>query len=269
VTVPQATIEILEVPETAVRVSKDVVYVGDTVDTDDRPMDVTANVTIALGENVVFRGFGFNSHLDGTIVAAEAPGRPTQGRGEVTFREGIYRGYGQNLTVEPGRLVFAGPIDDPTLDVRAYRRAQDGTRAGFLVSGTIRSPNVDIWSDPQKTDSDALSYVLFGRSMSQGTEADQMQAGGAAAVIGGNMLAATLASQVGLDEARVETGARRQDAAFYAGKYLSPKLYVAYGVGLYEPINVLRVRYLISRKFSLQAETGTRDSGDILYRIEF
>jgi autotransporter translocation and assembly factor TamB len=269
VTVPRAMIEILEVPQAAVRASKDVVYVGQPEEADVPPLEVTANVTLALGEEVVFRGFGFNTHLDGTVIAVDQPGRVTQGRGELVFREGIYRGYGQNLSVEPGRLVFAGPIDDPTVDVRAYRRATDGTRAGFLVGGTLKSPTVEIWSEPAKTDSDALSYILFGRSLSQGTEADQQQAGNAAAVLGGNMLAMSMASAIGLDDARIETGARRQDAAFYAGKYISPKLYVAYGVGLYEPINVLRVRYLLSRKFTLQAETGTRDSGDILYRIEF
>ncbi len=269
VNVPRATIEILEVPQAAVSPSSDVVYVGATEEQAPPPLDVTAEVTLALGENVVFRGFGFNTHLDGTVVAVDQPGQVTQGRGELVLREGIYRGYGQNLAVDPGRLIFAGPIDDPSVDVRAYRQATDGTRAGFLVGGTLKSLDVDVWSDPAKTDSDALSYILFGRSMSQGTEADQIQAGSAAAIIGGNMLAMSMASKIGLDEARIETGARQQETAFYAGKYLSPKLYVAYGVGLYEPINVLRVRYLISRKFTLQAETGTRDSGDILYRIEF
>ena len=118
------------------------------------------------------------------------------------------------------------------------------------------------------SESSVLSYVLFGRSAEQGSSAQQAQAGSAAAILGGNILAMSMASQVGLDDARIEAGARQQDAAFYAGKYLSPKLHVAYGTGLFEPIDVIRVRYLISRKFTLQAETGTRDSGDILYRIE-
>jgi autotransporter translocation and assembly factor TamB len=267
--VPRARIELLEVPQAAVSPSRDVVYVGQTDEVRSEPIDVTAEVNLTLGENVVFRGLGFSTHLDGSILAIERPGRVTQGRGELVFREGIYRGYGQNLTVEPGRLILAGPIDDPTVDVRAYRQATDGTRAGFLVGGTLKSLEVDVWSDPAKTDSDALSYILFGRPLSQGSEADQVQAGNAAAVLGGNMLAMSMASKIGLDDARIETGARQQETAFYAGKYLSPRLYVAYGVGLYEPINVLRVRYLLSRKFTVQAETGTRDSGDILYRIEF
>jgi translocation and assembly module TamB len=269
VDVPRARIDLLEVPQAAVSPSRDVVYVGQPDEAGSEPIEVTAEVNLTLGEDVVFRGLGFSTQLDGSILAIERPGGVTQGRGELVFREGIYRGYGQSLTVEPGRLIFAGPIDDPGVDVRAYRRATDGTRAGFLIGGTLKSLQVNVWSDPAKTDSDAFSYILFGRPLSQGTEADQVQAGNAAAVLGGNMLAMSMASKIGLDDARIETGARQQETAFYAGKYLSPRVYVAYGVGLYEPINVLRVRYLLSRKFTLQAETGTRDSGDILYRIEF
>jgi autotransporter translocation and assembly factor TamB len=269
VTVPRAAIEILEVPETAASVSEDVVFVGDTIVEERRPLDVSAEVRLVLGEDVTFRGFGFSTHLDGTIVTTETPGRGTEGRGELVFREGRYRGFGQSLTIDPGRLVFAGPVDDPTLDVRAYRRADDGTRAGFLIGGTLQSPEVEVWSDPARSQQEALSYILFGRPLDQGTESDRAQAGSEAAILGGNILAMSMATRVGLDEARIETGNRREDAAFYAGKYLSPKLYVAYGVGLYEPVNVIRVRYIISRKLSLQAETGSRDSGDILYRIEF
>lgn len=267
VAIPRATIEIIEVPESAVPVSDDVVLLGAESEPR-RPMDVTANIRLVLGSEILFKGFGFTTNVEGTLQLIEQPGTPTQGRGELVLREGVYRGYGQNLTIDPGRLIFAGPIDDPGLSVRAYRRATDGTRAGFIIGGTLKSPDLQVWSDPAMSESSVLSYVLFGRSAEQGSSAQQAQAGSAAAILGGNILAMSMASQVGLDDARIEAGARQQDAAFYAGKYLSPRLYVAYGTGLFEPIDVIRVRYLISRKFTLQAETGTRDSGDILYRIE-
>jgi translocation and assembly module TamB len=267
VTIPRATIEIIEMPETSVRVSKDVVLVG-VESQPSRPVDVSANIRLLLGEEILFKGFGFTTNVEGTLQLIEQPGTPTRGRGELVLREGVYRGYGQNLTIDPGRLVFAGPIDDPGLSVRAYRRATDGTRAGFLIGGTLKSPELQVWSDPAMSESAVLSYVLFGRSPEEGSGSQQAQAGSAAAILGGNMLAMSMASRVGLDDARVEAGARQEDAAFYAGKYLSPKLYVAYGTGLFEPIDVIRVRYLISSKLTLQAETGTRDSGDILYRIE-
>ncbi|UCF19381.1 MAG: translocation/assembly module TamB domain-containing protein [Gemmatimonadota bacterium] len=267
VTIPRATIEILEIPETPENVSKDVVLVGGE-EGPRRPLDIFANIRLVLGDEILFKGFGITTNIEGSIQMTEQPDVGTRGRGELVLREGTYRGYGQNLTIDPGRLVFAGPVDDPGVEVRAYRRASDGTRAGFTIGGTLKSLDVQVWSEPIMSESAALSYVLFGRSAEQGSEAERQQAGNAAALLGGNILAAAMAQQVGLDEARIETGARQEDAAFFAGKYLSPKLYVAYGVGLFEPIEVIRVRYLISRRFTLQAETGSRDSGDILFRIE-
>ena len=267
VTIPSARIDILEIPAAAVPVSRDVTIVGEEVD-DRRDLPISATVTLVLGDEVFFNGFGFNSRLLGTIAVTELPGTPTRGSGEIVFRDGIYRGYGQNLQIDPGRLVFAGPIDNPGLDVRAYRTSTDRTRAGLLVTGTLRDPDVRVWSDPVMSESDALAYMLFGRPMDEGSEADQANAATAAAALGGSILAMSMASQVGLDEARIETGSKREDAAFVAGKYLSPRLFVAYGIGLYEPVNTLRIRYLLSPKWTLQAITGDRNATDILYRIE-
>jgi translocation and assembly module TamB len=110
--------------------------------------------------------------------------------------------------------------------------------------------------------------MIFGRKLDQPSEDEQAQLGNAAAVLGANVLTGNLASSVGLDEARIETGSSREDAAFVAGKYLSPKLYVSYGVGLFEPVNTLRIRYSLTSKLTLQAQTGTYDATDILFRIE-
>ena len=53
------------------------------------------------------------------------------------------------------------------------------------------------------------------------------------------------------------------------GKFLSPRLYVAYGVGLFEQgTNSLLVRYLLSRKLTLEASTGEDSGADVLYVVE-
>jgi translocation and assembly module TamB len=268
ITIPSATFEVLEIPASAVPVSPDVVFVGQEEDGGAKHVPVSANVRFVLGDEVFFKGFGFSSRLMGAITVSETPGAPARGSGELVFREGVYRGYGQNLTIDPGRLVFAGPIDNPGLDVRAYRTATDGKKAGLLILGTLKEPDVQVWSDPAMSQSEALAYMLFGRPMEQGSQADQASAASAAAALGGSMLAMSMASQIGLDDARIETGTKREDAAFVAGKYLSPQLYVAYGVGLFEPVNTLRIRYLLTSKITLQAVTGSKESTDILYRIE-
>ncbi len=55
---------------------------------------------------------------------------------------------------------------------------------------------------------------------------------------------------------------------FVLGKYLSPKLYVGYGVGIYQPISTFRIRYLLSSKWSIESMTGDERATDLLYRFE-
>ena len=267
IVVPSATIEILEVPESAVRVSRDVVIVGDTVEAGP-PVRTEADITLTLGEEVFFRGFGLSARLDGFLRIRESPETPTRATGEIQMHNGRYTAFGQNLEIDPGQLVFDGPIDNPGLDVRARRSAQDGTEAGLMVSGTLQVPDIEVYSVPPKSQSEALSYLLFGRPMNETSGSDQGQIGNAAAVVGGSMLATSLGQQVGIDEARIETGANPNEASLVAGKYLSPQLYVAYGIGLYDRASIFRIRYIISRRWTIQVETGRYNGADILYRIE-
>jgi len=52
------------------------------------------------------------------------------------------------------------------------------------------------------------------------------------------------------------------------GKYLAPHLYVMYGIGLFQPITTFRVRYIVSSKWTLQAESSTETGADVLYTLE-
>ena len=50
--------------------------------------------------------------------------------------------------------------------------------------------------------------------------------------------------------------------------YLSPSLYVSYGIGLFDPISTLRLRYLLSERWTLQAETGAETGADVVFKVE-
>ena len=67
---------------------------------------------------------------------------------------------------------------------------------------------------------------------------------------------------------RVESEGGLDDAALVTGKYLSPKLYVSHGYGLFDQVSTFRARYLVSKKVTVQAETGAGSGGDVLYRLE-
>ncbi len=272
VRIPQANIHLREIPETAVPVSKDVVFVGPAVEQQPSTVPVSGRLRLVLGDDVSFRGFGFTANLTGSILAIEEPGKPTAGTGELVIRDGGYKAYGQNLTIDPGRVIFGGgPIDNPGLDVRAYRVASDSVIAGLLIKGTLKAPEVTLFSQPPMAESEALSFLILGRPLSEASKTEGNAVTRAAESLGlrgGNALARRVATTVGLDEARIETRGKLDQAAFFAGKYLSPKLYVSYGIGLFDHASTFRVRYLLSSRWTLVGETGRDTSTDLLYRIE-
>ena len=90
----------------------------------------------------------------------------------------------------------------------------------------------------------------------------------AAALLGSNVLSSQLGSKIGLDEARVETGGNLDEAALVTGKYITPQLYLSYAMGLFDRSNLVRLRYIISRKWAVQTETGTTQGADVFYTLE-
>jgi len=268
VVIPRGRLGFPNIPESAVTPSDDVVIVGDTLVERAPRVPFGTDITVTIGEDVFFNGFGFAANLLGSVSIVQEPGGEPRGRGEVRFVNGRYRSLGQELRIEPGRLVFNGPLDDPGVDARAFVRASDGTEAGFRIGGTVQNLDVTTYSRPPKSDSDIMAYILFGRPMNETSSTEGNQASNSAALLGANMLAMSLAPSLGLDEARIDTGSSQNKAQLVVGKYVSPRLYVGYGVGIYEPISTLRLRYLLSARWSVEAITGDQQSTDLLWRIE-
>ena len=271
VAVPEARITLRELPTSAVAVSDDVVVVdAESPPAEKSPLALFADLTVRLGEKVTFSGFGLGARLGGSLRVREAPGQAPRGEGELRILEGRYKAYGQDLTIDRGRLIFAGPIDNPALDLRATRSVGDIV-AGLQATGTAQASRVTLFSTPPMEDAEVLSYLLLGRPLNQASGSDgQMLMGavGALGVSGGNLLAKQIGNTLGLDDVRVESENGLESTSLVLGRYLSPKLYVSYGVGLFEPGTSVQMRYDLSRRFKLRAESGTQSGMDILYSIE-
>ncbi len=266
---PRADIELTEVPHTAVAPSRDVVFVGDTAAASGPA--IGARIRITLGDSISFSGFGFTAPPTGSLLVIQEPPRAPTGTGEISLEGGRFRAYGQDLTLERGRVFFAGPVADPGLDMRAIRTADDGTIAGLEILGTLSEPDIRLFSEPAMTQSEALAYIVLGHPLGQASEQEGDMLSNAATSLGlkgGNLLAGRIASRFGLSELRLESDGPLDDASLVAGRYLSPRLYVSYGVGLFKPVSTYRVRFLLSSRWTLQAESGDVSSADLLYRLE-
>jgi translocation and assembly module TamB len=254
----------------AARVSKDAVIVSNHQKVEER-WSISTRIRLTLGERVDFYGFGFEGRFGGSLMLVDEPGQLTTASGELSIPEGRYRAYGQRLDVEHGRLLYTGgPLTNPGLDLSAVRHVGEVT-AGLKVRGSLNQPQIEVFSIPAMGQTDALSYLLLGRPMenASGEEGAMMaKAAMALGLSGGNQLARSLTEQFGLDEARVESSEKGDQASLVMGRYLSPKLYVSYGVGLLESFNTFTVRYKISDNWQLKGESGEYQGADILYTID-
>jgi translocation and assembly module TamB len=258
----------------AVGPTPDLVVVGAKDKQTKAPLRLAADITVRLGDDVHFSGYGLTARMGGTLTVMQKPGKLTTASGEVSVLDGAYKAYGQDLHIRHGRVLFSGgPIANPGLDVRAVRQVATIT-VGLRVTGTLRHPNLRVFSRPPMSQSEALAYLLFGHGVRQNNGEENSiynQAANAIGLAGGTYLGKKLGKRLGLDTVSVENASRystnSQEASLFLGKYLSPKLYVSYGIGLYEPINLLRIRYTLSRHWALEAESGTISGADLLFNI--
>ncbi len=242
-------------------------------------LPISATVAIDLGPRTHVVGMGLDGNLRGQLVVRERPGRASTGQGQVDVA-GTYRAYGQNLTIEQGQLLFAGtPIDNPRLAIRAVRKlnpnatVDEGQKVGLYVAGTARRPVLTVFSQPVMEQSDALSYLITGKPLSEVKGGEGSMVNSAAQALGsagGDLLAKRIGAQLGVDEIGVSGNeALGGGSAFSVGKYLSPRLYLSYGVGLFEPGQVIILRYRLSKRWNFEAQSATDFSrASFNYRLE-
>jgi translocation and assembly module TamB len=233
---------------------------------------VRARVRMVLGDDVRVDSYGLKAKLAGGVTVLSQPGDVVRGNGSIRVVEGEYKAFGQYVRIKRGVLSYnRTPIDEPTLDLVGEReiKSEDITVA-LNVRGTLSEPFVTVSSEPPLPEAEALSYLLTGRSINtlqSGEAASVDRAAESLAVGGGGMLLGRLGNRIGLDEVSVEqTG--DEDTSVVLGKYLSPNLFVSYGISIVEAINTIKLRYTLNQHWSLKAEAGLEQSGDIEYKIE-
>jgi len=146
---------------------------------------------------------------------------------------GEIHAYGQLLKVTEGRVNFSNrPADNPFLNIRAEREIYGNsqvTRAGVLVTGTLKEPILEPYSVPMTNRERALALLVTGSDFNY---------------------------EQGVGTVEV-------------GMYIAPKLFISYGIGLFDDQSVISARYDLGRGFGIKTTSGQRESGaDITYTIE-
>jgi translocation and assembly module TamB len=240
----------------------------------DEALRLTGDVLVKLGKNVHVQAFGLDTRLRGNLRVIRAEQREPRAEGELDLVEGFFEIYGQRLEIERGTMIFNGPLDDPTISVRAVREidelSADKITVGIELSGRAQNLTSNVYSNPSMSEAEALSYLMFGRPLA-GTSAEDGSALSSTAYALGLRQAGLITNQigqvVGLDELEV-TGRNQNTTELVAGKQINTRLYARYAYGVFSKLGRLLLRYRLSEALAIEVGVGESQSMDILYTIE-
>jgi len=266
VRLPSARLEPADLTN-AVLASGDEVLVGAPPEDPASRWIVVSDIRLTLGDNVHINSLGLTGTLGGSILLRTDESQVTRGQGELNVTTGKYMAMGRLLDIERGRLIFSnGPVGDPGIDLRAEKEFPDIT-AGVNVRGTLRAPRMTFYSEPAISQSQIASLLLAGGSLEsvQGSS-EPGAARNDLLAQGGAIIGQRFGSHVGIDEVSIESNLDSQ-TSLVLGRYLSPRLYIGYGISLSEAINTLKLRYTIGDRWTFRTEAGEEQSADIVFTI--
>ena len=229
--------------------------------------NVALDLRVDLGEKLRLRGRGLDAGLRGELHITSPGGRMAV-NGSVRATNGTYAAYGQKLVIDKGEVTFNGPVDSPRLDIEATRPNIDA-RVGVAITGTTLYPRIRLFSEPEMSDVDKLSWLVLGRA-SEGlghNDTAVLQAAVLGLLAGeGTGPTEQLIRAIGLDElsVRQNDGATRETVVAL-GKQLSRNWYVGYERGLNATGGNWQLIYRVARRFTVRLQSGAENSLDVIW----
>jgi translocation and assembly module TamB len=267
VAIPTGSILVRELPPSTVKLSDDAVIVGHQTEEGKAPLAIAMDINVDVGQDkLTFSGFGLSANLVGRVHI----GDNLDTRGELNLKDGRYAAYGQRLTIRRARLFFAGPLDQPYLDIEAIRQVDD-VIAGIRLTGSAEQPTSEVFAEPAMSQEQALSYLVLGRPLSTTGEDNNLlaQAALGLGLAGSSSLTGSVAKELGIQDFQLDTAGSGTTTNVVASGKITEKLSLRYGVGVFEPANTIALRYLLSKKVYLEVASGVASSLDIFYKRDF
>ena len=288
VDIPWARIRIDSLPDTAEPVSEDEVILNGPHKSKEElikrefaaktksGMDIRSDLRINIGKDVSLDAYGLKTNLDGLLSVKQDRGNLGL-FGQINLTKGRYASFGQDLLIRKGQINFSGQPSQPMLNIEAIRNpeAMEDSKitAGVRVIGTADRPDVTIFSEPSKPQDQALSYLLTGRSLENSGEAGSSGSVGAALLGLGlsksGKLVGSIGEAFGIQDLNLGTSGVGDKSKVTVSGNLTNRLQIKYGVGLFDGLAEVTLRYRLMPQLYFQSISSTNQVFDLLYQFEF
>lgn len=288
VSVPSATIRPPEASEDIVTQTEDAVVldrrlIGNIEDVlkVTQPWSINADIGVDLGDDVNFRGFGAVIPLAGALNITQKGQGVMNAKGviQVSRRTNVDI-FGQGLELNYGQVRFNGDVMKPNLSIEAVKKIS-GKTVGLRVKGNTESPNIIVFNNAGLTQQQAMNALVTGRIDNK--SATQISEQGFKSEVTNNLAAAglsfglsgtrSLTNQIGkafgLQSLTVDASGNSEDTNVNVTGYVTPDLYIRYGVGVFNAQNSLSIRYQLTRRIYIEATSAAENAIDVVYSWQF
>ena len=288
VSIPSATIRPPEATADIVTESPDVSVIDrritgniDQILSRAKPWDINANIGVDLGNEIEFRGFGAVLPLAGAIHLTQSGQGAMQALGvvQVSKRTKIDV-IGQNLDLNYAQIRFDGDMLNPRLSIEGEKQIE-GQTVGVRIRGTASNPNITVFNDAGLDEYQAMNALVTGRISEssdlgiteQGFRSQVTNhlaaAGLSLGLLGTRDLTNQIGHAFGFQSLTIDASGSSDDTNVNVTGYITPDLYLRYGVGVFNAESTLSMRYQLTRRVYIEATSAAENMVDVIYRWKF
>jgi translocation and assembly module TamB len=147
-----------------------------------------------------------------------------------------------------------------------------GYLVGVDISGLVQDLEYHLFSDPYMEDTEILSLMIVGHSLADSTQTEGNMLEAAAVMLGvkgSSGFVEGIGSFLRLDDLHLEGSSTKENMSLVLGKRVTKDLYIGYDLNMFSQLGQFRVRYDLTRGFSVETTNSSESTGaDLLYTFE-
>ncbi len=278
---PYAKVVVKTLPESSIGLSSDVIEIsrdnsGFYSIKKQSTSPVSLDLKLAIGPEVSVSAMGLKTNINGKLDVIQQPNKNLVINGRIDLVDGKFKAYGQNLEIENGRITFVGDPNNPNISVRAIRdpdsMSDDSITVGISVTGNANRPRITLFSKPQMSQTETLSYLLRGKGLdaSNANTSDmttQLLLG--VGLMQTSSFIGSLGEKIGIEDVALDSRGDGEETSVEVSAYVLPKVQVAYGYGIYNALSEFRIKYEMFPRFYIEGVSSLQQAIDAIYSFEF
>lgn len=236
----------------------------------------TINVDLSIGNDVNIKAMGLDAMVVGKVnVYKGLDDKIILSQGKVSLEDGKIDLFGHHFIVNKADSIFDGDVTDPSLDVEVIADKadlEDDVDVGVMVTGKVSDPKVKLFSEPAMTDNEILSYILYGQGLEKSSSNQDTTNGALLLGLGLSSttnLVNTVVGAFGVQNIQVGSQGSGDETKLSVQGYVTRKIRVSYGYGVFTSVSEFKLRYELARKLYAEFISSVDQAVDLIYRFEF